>query len=680
MKKLYISHPLTIYRIILLIVLITSYTLRAQTFTDSNLPIVLITTDKDPNTNLPLEILDDPKILASMKIIKRPDGSRNYLTDENTAEFLNYNGRIGIEIRGSTSQTLPKKPYGLTTLKADNTSNNNVSILGMPVENDWVLNSIAFDPSLIRDYISYNMSRQMGNYATKTEYCEVLLNGEYKGLYILQEKIKSNENRVNVIKIAEIDTSVPNVTGGYITKADKTTGGDPIAWTMEETNFIHELPKPENVTPEQNTYIKDEFYKLADNVYNNSLLDGYTSVIDVPSFVDFMLVNELSSNADVYQSSTFFHKDRNGKLRAGPVWDFNQTFGSTFTNSSDVDEWQFSNGNRVGPEFWFALFDNGTFTCYLSKRWHEVTAPNQPMNLTVLTNLIDTTLNYISEAIPRENQKWGTLTDHVSEVSAIKTFISNRITWINNNIGPYANCSNVWTPPLVITKINYNPVTSTTFPVSNDLEFIEIQNISTRSVNLSGVYFSELGLSYQFAYNAAIEGNGHIFLASNSTAFQNKYGFAPFGQFTRNLSNKSQKMVLADAYGNIIDTVEYFDTDPWPVAADGNGSYLELISTTLDNNLASSWVASSSDTLSAKSFLALSSLSIYPNPVTNTLTIESSEPLNGFKLFNVYGALIYESKEKSETIHADLRVLSSGIYFVTVHNDKGFTTRKIIKD
>lgn len=680
MKKLYISHPLTIYRIILLIVLITSYTLRAQTFTDSNLPIVLITTDKDPNTNLPLEILDDPKILASMKIIKRPDGSRNYLTDENTAEFLNYNGRIGIEIRGSTSQTLPKKPYGLTTLKADNTSNNNVSILGMPVENDWVLNSIAFDPSLIRDYISYNMSRQMGNYATKTEYCEVLLNGEYKGLYILQEKIKSNENRVNVIKIAEIDTSVPNVTGGYITKADKTTGGDPIAWTMEETNFIHELPKPENVTPEQNTYIKDEFYKLADNVYNNSLLDGYTSVIDVPSFVDFMLVNELSSNADVYQSSTFFHKDRNGKLRAGPVWDFNQTFGSTFTNSSDVDEWQFSNGNRVGPEFWFALFDNGTFTCYLSKRWHEVTAPNQPMNLTVLTNLIDTTLNYISEAIPRENQKWGTLTDHVSEVSAIKTFISNRITWINNNIGPYANCSNVWTPPLVITKINYNPVTSTTFPVSNDLEFIEIQNISTRSVNLSGVYFSELGLSYQFAYNAAIEGNGRIFLASNSTAFQNKYGFAPFGQFTRNLSNKSQKMVLADAYGNIIDTVEYFDTDPWPVAADGNGSYLELISTTLDNNLASSWVASSSDTLSAKSFLALSSLSIYPNPVTNTLTIESSEPLNGFKLFNVYGALIYESKEKSETIHADLRVLSSGIYFVTVHNDKGFTTRKIIKD
>ena len=87
----------------------------AQPFTDSNLPIVVITTDINPNTNLPFPIVDDPRVLASMKIIKRPDGTRNYLTDINTATYLNYNGRISIEIRGSTSQDLPKKPYGLTT-------------------------------------------------------------------------------------------------------------------------------------------------------------------------------------------------------------------------------------------------------------------------------------------------------------------------------------------------------------------------------------------------------------------------------------------------------------------------------------------------------------------------------------------------------------------------------------
>jgi hypothetical protein len=71
---------------------------------------VIITTDNDPSTNLPLEIIDEPKILASMKIIKRPDGTRNFISDQNTAEFLNYNGRIGIEIRFFT-QLLPKKQW-----------------------------------------------------------------------------------------------------------------------------------------------------------------------------------------------------------------------------------------------------------------------------------------------------------------------------------------------------------------------------------------------------------------------------------------------------------------------------------------------------------------------------------------------------------------------------------------
>ena len=109
----------------------------SQTFTDSNLPIVIINTDGGVN------IPDSPRVLASMKIIYRGDGLRNYLTDQDTPEFLNYNGRINIEIRGSSSQTLPKKQYGLTTLKADNISNNNIMLLGMPADNDWILNGLA---------------------------------------------------------------------------------------------------------------------------------------------------------------------------------------------------------------------------------------------------------------------------------------------------------------------------------------------------------------------------------------------------------------------------------------------------------------------------------------------------------------------------------------------------------
>ncbi|MGK4566935.1 CotH kinase family protein [Flavobacterium sp. 3HN19-14] len=258
-----------------------------------------------------------------MKIIYKGEGVQNYLTDQNTPAFLNYNGRISIEIRGSSSQALPKKPYGLTTLEADNSTNNNVSLLGMPAENDWILNSLAFDPSLMRDYLSYNLSRQIGNYASRTAYCEVVINGEYVGLYVLQEKIKADSNRVDVTKITNTQNTIPLVTGGYITKADKTTGGDPVAWSMPsytgwETNFIHDLPKPENVTSQQNFYIQNQFAKLAitSNTNNVSFTNGYPSIIDVPTFVDFMISNELASNADGYELSTYFHKDRNGKIQA----------------------------------------------------------------------------------------------------------------------------------------------------------------------------------------------------------------------------------------------------------------------------------------------------------------------------------------------------------------------------
>ena len=120
-----------ISKITLVLLLISIFSAKAQTLTSSNLPIVIISTDINPKTSQPYLIVDNPRVLASMKIIKRPDGSRNFY------------GRISIEIRGSSSQGLPKKPYGLTTLEADNVTNNNVSLLGMPKENDWILNSLA---------------------------------------------------------------------------------------------------------------------------------------------------------------------------------------------------------------------------------------------------------------------------------------------------------------------------------------------------------------------------------------------------------------------------------------------------------------------------------------------------------------------------------------------------------
>ena len=514
MSKLYFLKFKVISQFIFVIILISSFSVSSQTFTDSNLPIVIITTDLDVNSQ-PLEILDDPRILASMKVIKHPDGSRNYLSDANTVAFLNYNGRINIEIRGSSSQALPKKGYGLTTLKTDNISNNNVSLLGMPSENDWILSGIAFDPSLIRDYLSYNLSRQIGEYATRTAYCELVINGEYRGLYILQEKVKAGTSRVNVLKIAATDITSPNITGGYITKADKTTGGDPIAWTMSSyagwTDYIHELPKPAVVTAEQNAYIYNQFLNLesSSNANNIDLISGYSSVIDIPSFVDFMLINELASNADGYQFSTYFHKDRAGKLRAGPIWDFNLSFGNDLFlwgfDRSHYDVWQFANGDNEGAKFWTDLYNNPTYRCYLSKRWNELTQPGQPLNYNNIVQYIDETMALISEAKVREEQKWTTdvypaVHFPPTEINDMKIWLSNRISWMTSNLGSFSGCNTVSIPQLVINKINYNPQGATSTE-SDNLEFVEIKNTSNTTVNLTGVYFKELGLSYQFKLN-----------------------------------------------------------------------------------------------------------------------------------------------------------------------------------
>ena len=98
------------------------------------------------------------------------------------------------------------------------------------------------------------------------------------------------------------------------------------------------------------------------NNKNSSVEDGYPSVIDIPSFIDFMILNEFSANVDGYQFSTFFHKERNGKLRAGPIWDFNLTYGNDLFfwgyDRSFTYGWQFDDGGNTGAKFWKDLFDD----------------------------------------------------------------------------------------------------------------------------------------------------------------------------------------------------------------------------------------------------------------------------------------------------------------------------------
>ena len=154
-----------------------------------------------------------------MKILYVNDTTINYLSNQDDPAYLNYNGRIGIECRGSTSQGGYKKPYGFETRMDDDITNNNVSLMGLPAENDWVLTAMNDEPSYVRDCLSYYLASKLGHYAPRTKYCEVIVNGDYRGLYFLTEKIKVDKNRVNIAQMDATDNQYPNVSGGYIIKA-----------------------------------------------------------------------------------------------------------------------------------------------------------------------------------------------------------------------------------------------------------------------------------------------------------------------------------------------------------------------------------------------------------------------------------------------------------------------------
>ena len=672
------------------LILFLCTTTQAQTLTSSNLPIVIITIDG--NAGIP----DEPKVLGTMKIIYTAEGQRNFVSDKDNPAKLNYNGRVGIEIRGSSSSWLEKKQYSLTTLKADNVTNNNVSLLGMPAENDWILSGLAFDASFMRDYLSFNLSRAIGQYAPRTQHCELILNGNYRGIYMLVEKIKTDDNRVNVVKMDATDNAQPDLSGGYITKSDKIAGVDVSAWNFDGTDFIHEFPKANAVTVVQNQYISSVFYKLKNEAINQSVTNGYPSVIDVPSFIDFMLINELGSNADAYQFSTYFHKDKNGKLRAGPVWDLNLTYGYDLIHwgydRSKPDVWQFRNGDNEGPVFWKNLFDDNIFKCYLAKRWNELTQPGQPLSTTSLNALIDATATNLTEAAVREHTRWddevyaGTYTNFnldkslTGQVNFIKSFIAQRQVWMTTQLGSFSACSNNPKPPLVISRIDFRPATSAGFPQSDEQEFIEITNAGNQTVSLTGMYFGGTGFVYQFPAGSELKPQDVIQLANKREVFIDKYNYGPFDEFTRSLSNTSQKLTLVDAFGNVIDEVLYSSEEPWP-NANGNGNYLKLIDLNLDNAIPANWMATNEPIQSTVVGLnePKHEIQIFPNPVTDVVKIKANATIDKLTVVDAKGIEIQSIYPKTQEAAIDLRGQSTGLYMFTMQIEGKNVLRKVIK-
>ncbi|MBC8047909.1 MAG: CotH kinase family protein, partial [Fimbriimonadaceae bacterium] len=347
----------------------------AFTLKESNLPIVII------NTSSQL-ILNDPRIVADMGIIDNGAGEINYVTDI----LNNYDGKIAIELRGASSLGFPQKSYAFET-QNELGENNNVSLLGMPEENDWILYAPYDDKSFMRNSLTYELSNQMGRYASRCKFCEVVINGEYLGVYVLMEKIKRDNNRVDIAELDIDDIAGDSLTGGYIVKIDW-IGSD--GWysnylpdqTAPWNNFIYYqyvYPEDAIIKPQQKNYIQDYIDSFETALDGDDYMDtllGWRNYASESSFIDYLILNEISKNVDGYRLSTFLYKDKNEKLRIGPVWDYNLAWhNADYCGNEIVGEWAYAITDYCAtdlPFWWRKLVTDTLYNNNLRCRWEEL--------------------------------------------------------------------------------------------------------------------------------------------------------------------------------------------------------------------------------------------------------------------------------------------------------------------
>lgn len=411
----------------------------------SNLPIVLLNTNGQT-------ILNNSRIVGEMGIISNEAGEMNFTYDEPNE----YSGRITIEIRGASSTMFPKKSYTVET-QTDSGTNNNVPILGMPPENDWVLYAPYSDKSLVRNVISYKLYEQMGHWSPRTCYVDLYLNGSYEGIYVLTEKIKQDRFRVDIAALTPADVSPDQISGGYILQIDRTDNLAPEEfWTSpvsppysssNRNTFEYYDPDFFELTSAQSSYIR-EWMNSVDAVMASSGFKnpetGYRKYFDINSFVDYLIFHEINKDVDAYRLSAFFYKSRDsdgGKLFAGPPWDYNLTYGN-MDYGGDIREtfnWMYPKGISM---YWFKrLMEDPYFKNKVYCRWRDLA--NTIATVENMNALIDSSVYAIEPSIDANFERWPILgtyvwpndfigDTHEEEIEFLKNWISDRLLWIDD--------------------------------------------------------------------------------------------------------------------------------------------------------------------------------------------------------------------------------------------------------
>lgn len=441
-------------------------------FQSSDLPIVKINTAGQ-------FIPNEPKINAAIQVIDNGAGERNLLNQTNFA----FEGNIGIEVRGVSSQGFPKKSFAI---EVRDTSGNDldVSLLGLPQNSDFALQANYSDKTLMRNALAYEVFRQLDHYATRTRFCELVLNNTYQGIYILTELIKRGKDRVDIAKLSPEDTTGTNLTGGYIVHLDRNTSP---GWNSRYTQpnspsvytyFQLEYPNWVEMHPRQRNYIKsyvDSFEVALHGANFQHPTLGWRRFGDEKSFIDYLILNEISKNVDGYRLSTYFHKnrdDKGGKLTMGAPWDYDLAwYNADYCQNYLVSGWAYNLnyicGNAGIPFWWERLTSDTLFAENLACRWHDLRNNGNTLNTNHVSGLIDSMATVLNEAKDRNFKLWPILgqyvwpnpgplpTTYAGEINKMKNWLTARLQWLDMAISQHL--------PLLQAQFTANPLTGNTW-------------------------------------------------------------------------------------------------------------------------------------------------------------------------------------------------------------------------
>ncbi len=358
--------------------------------------------------------------------------------------------RSGVKVRGESSRYFAQKGLSLELWEAAEDDDYHVPVLGMPTESDWALLAPSqMDRSLMRTMLPMDLSRSIGVYAPRTRFVEVFLVDrrgsnsvsldDYIGVYTFTEKIKRDEQRVNVPKLDDGDITEPAISGGYILRIDH----DVSDFNSHGYGFQWEYPHAEDMRQPQRSAQRDYLVGYLDEFFEAISSDDFThpitgrhyaELIDRARWIDHNLLVALTKNVDGLRLSAYFYKERNGPFVAGPIWDFDRSMGTPYDDRAvEPEEWARGDGTRpLTQMFWGDLFRDPEFERAYWERWDQLV--DGPYSVSALTDRINSYEETLREARERHFERWPEYPPDggpEGEVQILRDWFQRRVEWIS---------------------------------------------------------------------------------------------------------------------------------------------------------------------------------------------------------------------------------------------------------